>query len=252
MPADSVRLPWWQQFVTVTKLQYSEYRDSAVFLALFSLVMPLGLLWMLGGFVTGNGQDATWFLAGNAMMTVGFGSFNFAVNRMGQMRLQKESDYYAALPVSRSAFVLSLFVLAQVATLPGTLASLVIGHFMLAISWGAIAAALPVALLSAVCLTMVGTAVGTLAKTWGHLNLYGNLIYFVVLFCSPVMRPFRQLIWPLKVTSAVLPTGQAALAMTEALAGRFGPQFWLFTGLLLLWMVLAGVYGLRGLDWRND
>lgn len=252
MPADAVRLPWWQQFLTVLKLQYSEYRDSAVFLALFSLVMPLGLLWMLGGFVTGKGDDVTWFLAGNAMMTVGFGSFNFAVNRMGQLRLQKESDYYAALPVSRSAFVLSLFVLAQVATLPGTIASLVIGHFMLEIAWAAIAIALPVALLAAACLTVVGTAIGTLARNWGQLNLYGNLIYFIVLFCSPVMRPFGQLIWPLKATSVVLPTGQAALALTEALSGRFGQQFWLFTVLLLLWMVLAGVFGLRGLDWRND
>jgi ABC-2 type transport system permease protein len=247
-----VRLPWWQQFSLLLRIQYSDYKDSAVFLALFSMVMPLGLMWLMGRYVAGEGSGAVWYLAGNAVMTVGFGSANFAINRIGQLRINKEMDFYAALPVSKVAFMATVFCLSQIAALPGIAVSLIMGHWLLNIGWSSILLGVPLSLLTALCLTVVGTAVGSLVRTWGHLNLYSSLIYFVVMFLSPVLVPLDRLVLPLKITSYMLPTGQAAMALSEAFAGNFGTRFWLFSALVTAWMLIALLFAMRQLDWRAD
>jgi ABC-2 type transport system permease protein len=246
------RLPWLRQFWLLLQIQFSDYKDSAIFLALFSMVMPLGLMWLLGRYVAGEGPAAVWFLAGNAVMTVGFGSANFAIGRIGQLRINKEMDFFAALPVGKVAFMATIFTLSQIAALPGILVSLVMGHWLLHIAWSSILLGVPLALLTAVCLTVVGTAVGSLVRTWGQLNLYSNLIYFVVMFLSPVLVPLDRMVLPLRMTSYALPSGQATLALAEAFAGNFGARFWLFTALVIAWMLAALLVAMRKLDWRAD
>lgn len=246
------RLPWWDQFHLILRMQFAEYRDSAAFMALNSFLMPVAVLWFFGDFVAGRGPESTWFLAGNAVMTVAFGSANFSLWRIGQLRLNKELTFYASLPISKPVFVGTVFCLSQIATLPGLLCSMVAGHLLLGIPLTSIMAAIPLLLLAAVALTVVASAAGAAAASYGRLNLYGNLITFMVIFLSPSMVPFERLALPFRVTSYLLPTGQASLALTEAFAGRFGPRFWLLCALLAAWTVVAGAYGFRRMDWRND
>lgn len=251
-PAVAMRQPWWRQFTLVLRVHFSDYKDSALTMALFSMLLPLGLMWLLGGNVAGVGPGAVWFLAGNAVMTVSFSCANFTIYRVGYLRLNKELDYFATLPVSRTAFLAALFCIAQLTALPGLIAGLFAGSWLLQIPATSVVAGLPLALLAAGSLTMVAAVVGSLPDTWGRLNLYGNLVYFVVMFLSPVMAPPERLPLLLRWTSHALPTGQAALALTEAFSGRFGATFWLYVGLLVLWLV-AGIWlALKKLDWRSD
>jgi ABC-2 type transport system permease protein len=246
------RKPWWRQFMLILQVQFSDYRDSAAMMLLFSLAMPVGLMWLMGDYVGQRGTGATWFLAGNACISLAFGSANFALWRVGQLRLNKELDFYATLPTSKSAFLAALFCMAQLTALPGVAASLLAGHFMLDIPLAHIVAGLPVVLVSAACFTVVGATAGALATSFGRLNLYGNLITFLVIFLSPAMVPLERLPLVFRWTSYILPAGQATLALAEAFAGRFGQAFWLYAGALGLWLVVAGVVGLRKLDWRAD
>lgn len=252
LQAHPVRLSLWRQYVLLFRIQYSEYRDSAVVLALFSMLMPLGMLWLMGGYVSAAGSTSTWFLAGNAVMSVSFGSANFAVVRVGQLRLQHEMDYYATLPVTKGVFLLTLFSLSQISALPGLLSSVIAGHWLLGVPFANIIMGLPLAFLAAICLTVVGAAAGAHARTWGQLNLYGTAIYFVVLFLSPVLVSLERMPSPIRYIALLLPTGQATLALTDAFAGDFDQTFWLFTALLFLWIVAAGTYGFKKLDLRGE
>lgn len=254
MPAesDSVALPWWMQFRLLLRLLFADYRNSAPFLALSSLIIPLGTLWLLGSALGQSGVEATWMLGGNAVMSIAIGSTNFALNRVGLLRLRREIDYYATLPVSKSAFVAAIFTLAQVSALPGLLAGLAAGHWLLGIPLPNALAALPLALGAAVCLTVIGAAVGSTARTWGQLNLYSNLVTVTVIFFSPVMAPIDSLPLPLRISSYVSPTGQAAIALTDVLSGNYGIRVWLMAAALTLWLFMAGTVGLRRLDWRAD
>ncbi|HWI63584.1 MAG TPA: ABC transporter permease [Symbiobacteriaceae bacterium] len=259
MQADAVlagpaptRLPVWRQFRLIFRIQFTDYQDQAVLLVLFSLLMPLGMLWLLGDTLAGKGEGAAWMQAGNVVMAVGFGSGSFSVWRIGQLRLNREMDYYAMLPISKLAFLGALFSLVQISVLPGLLSSLFVGRHLLAISLERAVAAIPVALLAGACLTVVGTALGSLARSQGHLQLYANLIFIVVLFLSPVMLPLERLPLLMKGTSYLFPPGQAAMALTDALTGQFGLRFWGMTSALVAWLGLALVYTTRRLDWRND
>lgn len=244
----AVNLPWRRQYIFLFWLQWADYQDSAAFMILFSIVMPLGLLWLLSGSLGNRPYD---FLAGNAVIAIGFGAVNFAVNRVGILRLQGEMDYYATLPIKKSAFAASLLSLSLVAALPGVLVSLLFGHWLLAIPLLNVATALPLTILAAGSLTIVGVMVGSFARTPGQINLYSNMVYVVVMFLSPVLVPMDRLPLPMQITSYILPTGQAAMAITEALGGHFGSRFWMLTGLLTVWLLAAMTIGLRRLDWRG-
>lgn len=246
------RLPLWRQFRLVFQIQFTDYQDMAVLLVMFSLLMPLGMLWLLGDTLAGKGEGAAWMQAGNVVMAVGFGSGSFAVWRTGQMRLNREIDYYAMLPISKLAFLGALFSLVQISVLPGLLSSLFVGRWLLDLPLQRALAAIPVALVAGACLTVVGTAMGALARSGVKLQLFANIIYIVVLFLSPVMLPLERLPLPMKVTAYVLPPGQAAIALTDALSGHFGLRFWGMTALLITWLGVALVYTTRRLDWRSE
>lgn len=252
-PVAAVARPmaWFEEFWLLLRLQYTDYRGNAPYLVAFGLVMPLGVFWMLQTYV-GLGPQTVWLLAGNMVMAVSYGSVNFAMQRTAWIKLAGEMDYYGTLPIRKSAFVAGLFTLGLVSALPGMVSNILIGIFALKMSLLQLIWALPLGLLAAASLTVVGAAVGSMAKSMSQLSLFFYLSYVIVTFLCPVVIPFEKLPLPLKVTSYLLPPGQAALALTEALNGRFGQSFWLMTGALALWLAVAGGLGLKRLDWRKD
>jgi len=175
VPAPAPRLPWPQQFWLLLRLQYTDYRASAPFLLLFVLAMPLGLFWILHQYA---GPQAIWLLAGNLVLAVSYGSVSFAIGRAGWLRVNGEMDFYGSLPVHRSAFVASLFVLGLLSALPGVLGSLLAGHWLLGLPLSRLAAVLPLALLVAATLTVVGTAVGSFARSLAEVT--GALVLWLV------------------------------------------------------------------------
>lgn len=250
--ASAPHLAWHVQFRLLFRLLFTDIRQEAPFLVVFSMLVPLGLLWALGTYVTERGTDAAWFLAGNAVVAVSISSVLFTLNRVALMRLRQELDFYATLPVERTAFLAALFCLAQVAVLPGLTTSLVFGHWLVDLPLSQVAVAFPLALLAASSLTVVGAWVGTLVDSPGRLYLYTTMGYLIVLFFTPVMIPPERVPTLLRFTLHLLPPGQAALALTEGLAGRFEPRFWLLVAGLIVWQGIAVVFAIRRLDWRRD
>jgi ABC-2 type transport system permease protein len=241
----------WTQFRLLLSLQYSEYRANAVVFVAFGMVMPLGIFWILDQYV-GVGPQAVWLLAGNMVLSVCYGSVNFALQRVGFMKMQGEMDYYATLPVGKGVFVAAIFVLGLLSALPGLLTSMLIGKWMLHLPFARMLWALPLALLAAASLTVIGAAIGALGRTMGHITLSSSMMYVVVTFLCPVMLPVEKMPLPLAITAYVLPPGQAAIALTQALTGTFGVRFWVLTGLLCVWLLLASVFGVAKLEWRSN
>ena len=257
LPREEVRarpqstLSWMQQFRLLFRLQYTDYRASLPFFLVFSILMPVGFLYAFGSNVTRPGADNGWFLAGNVVMSVCFGAASFAIARVAWLRIRHEMDYYGTLPVKRSAFLATVFCLGQISALPGMVSSLLVGSWQLGIPLQNTLAAVPLTLLAAASLTLVGAGVGGLARTQAEVNLYSNVLYLVVIFLSPVLAPVDRLPALMRATSYLFPTGQAAMAITDVLQGDYGPRFWMLLGLLCLWLLAAGVLVVKRLDWRN-
>lgn len=229
---------WVKQFQLLFRLQFSEYRASLPFFLFYSILMPIGFLYVFGS--SKLGLDASWFLAGNVVVSVCFGSSSFAISRVAWLRLRHENDSYGTLPVKRSAFLTALFCLGLFSSLPGMACSLILGSWQLGIPLQNTLAAVPLTLLAAASLTLVGAAIGGLVRTQAETSLYSNLLILVMIFLSPVLVRMDKMPGLLRLTSHLLPPGQAAMAITDALQGDYGPRFWILFGLLCLWLLAAG------------
>lgn len=246
------RLPWTRQFALQLRLLYSDYRDDIIQLVLFSMLMPLGMIWLMGNYISMQGSGNEWFLGGNIIMSTGFGTAMFTAFRVGFLRLMHQIDYYGTLPVHRSAFLAALFCLSQITTVPGLAVILAAGGWYLGVPFARIVTGLPVIFLTSVSLAFLGAAIGSFARKMSELNIYTNLMIFLVMFLSPVMVPMSALPLPLRLTSYLLPTGQAAMALTDAFTGQYGPRFWLLTGALCVWLLITGIFTVTRLNWQND
>jgi ABC-2 type transport system permease protein len=239
-------LPWWLQFWLLMRLQYAEYREKAVLFLAFSLGMPLGVFWVLRQHVSGGGENL-WLLAGSLVLSVCYGSVNFVIQRVGWMKVQGETDYYDMLPVHPSAFIAAIFTLGLLSALPGLAGTLLLGYRSLGMAPSALGLAVPLILLAAGSLSVMAVALGSLCTSMSQVILLGNLVYLVVTFLCPVLVPVERLPLLLRVTSYLLPPGEAAIALTDALRGHLTTRFWVLTGLLCLWLLGALAVTLRQL-----
>ncbi|UTR16310.1 ABC transporter permease [Salipaludibacillus sp. LMS25] len=244
------KLSWLREFLLLLRLQFSDYRGNAVYIMIFGVVMPLGIFWVLQSYVD-VGPGLEWLVAGNLVMAVCYGSMNFSMQRIAWMRLAGEMDYYGTLPIRKFIFVTVIFTLGLISSVPGMITNAFLAVFVLGIDGKNIAIALPIVLLSSMCLTVFGAAVGSFVKTMPQLNLYFYLSYAFVTFLCPVMIPVSTLPLPLQVTSYLLPPGQAVILVSEVLQGNFGTLFWFMTFGVIFWLVVAATIGFKKMDWRK-
>ncbi|QQE72808.1 ABC transporter permease [Brevibacillus composti] len=245
------QLPWFQQFRLLLSLLITDYRSAAPFLVLIGLALPTGFLWILRSYV-GTGEEALWLLAGNIVMSVCFGSVSFAIQRTALMKVEGELDYYASLSVKKTAFIAATFVESIIFAIPALTSSLVLGYFLLDIPAQKLVMCIPLALLAASSLTIVGSTIGSYAKTMAHFAVLSYLPYLLVIFFSPVLLPYEMLPFFMKVTSFLFPTGQAALVLSGVLHQQYDTTFWILIGALCLWLIIAISIALRKLDWREN
>lgn len=244
-------LPWFKQFRLLLRLLITDYRSAAPFLLLIGIALPLGFLWILSQYIE-TGQQSVWLLAGNVIMAICFGSVSFAIQRTALMKVEGELDYYGSLSISKSAFIAAVFLESIVFALPALFTSLIIGHYLLDIPWSNIVMAVPVALLAASSLTIVGSTLGSYAKNMAHFAIFSYLPYLAVIFLSPVLLPLDKLPLPLQITSYILPTGQASIAMNEVLNNRYNLELFLLVVALCVWVVIAAAIAFKKLDWRTE
>lgn len=245
------KMPILKEFMLLLRLQYSDYRGNAPFIVLFGFVVPLGLFWVLQTYVT-IGTGSEWLIAGNVVMSVCYGSMNFSMQRIAWMRLAGEMDYYGTLPIRKGVFVTVIFILGLLSSLPGVISNMILGIIYMDLSIDNVLIALPVILISSLSLSVIGVGIGSIVKSMPQLSLYFYLSYAVVTFLCPVMVPLEKLPWLMRMTTYVLPPGQAVIAVRKALEGNLDALFWAMSGAVVLWLLAAGLLGIRKLDWRRD
>ncbi|MBM7839126.1 ABC-type multidrug transport system permease subunit [Alkalihalobacillus xiaoxiensis] len=238
------------QYFLLLRLLITDYRSAAPFLLIIGLIIPMGFLWILSRYV-GTGPETTWLLAGNIIMAVSFGSVSFSIQRTALMKIEGELDYYGSLSVKKSAFVFAIFTESMIFAFPALLGSMIMGNILLEIPWSTLLSVIPIALLSAGCLTILGSTLGSYAKTMVHFAIFSYLPFLAV-FLSPVMVPLVELPLVLKITSYVLPTGQAVMALTDVLNREFDQRFFLLLTALIIWLAIGFYIAFKKLDWRSE
>lgn len=233
--------------------QILEIRTSWYFFLIFSMVMPLAMVF---GFTRiGSGlTDRTsqlFIISGSAILTATSDGLMSVAQRLGSLKKEGALIYYASLPISKTAFILAVVFSRLPLSWPGIITPLVVGPLLNGTPvefnpW--IIFLIP---LTGLTLSALGMALGALLDSLELIAVITNGLIFILLSAAPIFMPVAALPLPLQILSYFLPPTYAADALRQALglSGPIGLSFYLDLAILLL-MTAAGFFVVsRRLRW---
>jgi len=227
-------------------------RKTWIWSSCFSFLMPLAMVFGLARIGRGltDAESLVYIVSGSAVFAVTTEGLLMIAQRIGLMRDNGSLIYYASLPISKIAFIVSIMSARLGLILPGLVTPIVAGRLLydapLALSpW--VLLLLP---LTSASLSGVGLAVGLSIRSLDMIILVSNLVLFVVLLAAPVMIPASSLPLPLQALGYLMPPTYAADALRRALTGQIDARFYLDIGVLVAVTACSLQWISSRLSWR--
>jgi ABC-2 type transport system permease protein len=242
-----------RDYVILSEIQVRELRTWGPITAFFTMVFPLLMLFgfgMIGGGVAPSGL--VYVVTGSAIVSLVTISITAMSQDLGTMRQNGAFQYYASLPISKTALLGAILTVRVLTTLPGLGLTLTVGSWLYGLQPNPNAAVLLLLPLTVLALCGVGAAIGTLITDFRIVALVSQVAFVVAMFASPVLIPEDNLPVPLQLVGYLLPPTYAADGLRRALFGISDER--LLLDLLVLTACAAGsLLGIaRGLKWRLD
>ncbi len=241
---------YWRQWRLLTVIQLLEMRPYALVTLIFSLVMPLAMVFGLGSM--GSGQSAaglTYIVSGSlvfSLVTLGIVSLS---QEMATMKTMGVFLYYASLPISKTSLLLAVLLTRLLFQLPGMLVILIASNWMYHLHFQFSPFILLVIILAVLSLSGVGGALG-LALPVQVVPIVASVVLFGVLFAAPVLIPLERLPIFLQWLGWLLPPTYAADALRRSLFGISDARFWLDLTVLAFYAIVSSWLVIRHIRWQ--
>lgn len=251
------RTAGWRKFLVdcycICLEQMFEIRSQWYFYGIFSIVMPISMLFGFGrmGSAPATHEGLYYIVTGTAVFSVANEAIAMLALRIGIMQRSGMLVYYAALPINRLAFLLALLGSRLVAMLPGMGIALLVGAWMYDLPVVFSLWVLVVLVLTAMTLAGVGMVIGSVLKDPNIISAVTYVVLFVLLMAAPVFIPLEVLPVPLQMLGYLLPPTYAAEALRLALRGTLSSQFVLDVMVLFGFMVVSMVTLMRQFPWND-
>ena len=245
---------WWRSYVMLLAIQLREVATEATWYLLAGLALPAGVLVAAPQFeglghgvplpvalVTGSPVLS---LLGTTLMTLPGG--------IARQRERGVFQFYATLPITRSAFLASSISTYLLIGLPGlaftfAVSLLVYPTFVVGNPWLAV-----YVLLAAFSLASFGVLIGLLGRTEPVASIQSNVLYVYLLLATPVILPIDRMPGIVQTVAYIWPSTYAVEAIRMLLLGHTGGQLWLDGVVLLAWGIVALVGDFIALPWRHQ
>jgi ABC-2 type transport system permease protein len=236
------------RFTVLIRMQFARLRTSWRPYLIVSSVMPLGIAVLMRAVMDSSQVEAfgKQIVAGCAVLAIAMTAVVMLAQRVAWLKENGALDYYAILPVPRTAVVGAVLLSFAVFSLPGTIVVVVLGAQLFDLSLAALWAAVPVWALGSFALTGLGVAIGFGAPDEQLAGMYSNLAMMAVLFMG-ILPPRRIPGW-LGPVRAVLPSTYAVDALKPGLRGVVSASM----GVDMLVLVIFGAlsfWAVRGPLW---
>lgn len=245
--------PYLVQFFDLFLIQLTNWRWSWLSAILFGAISPLLLVFLLGTFASADDVIArSYILSGNIVVSLLLDGLSKTANHFIYMRTNGSLDYYATLPIHRSALIIATVMAFLLMSIPSVILTLLAGTFILQIPLvisPAIILVIPIAVLS---LAGLGAVIGLLGSTPDQVNSISTLITLVLFGFGPVMIPADRLPPIVNHLSLLSPATYAASAFRQTVL-NIPDQIPLVVDLVVLATfstVCIYIVGQR-LDWRG-
>lgn len=227
----TLRLEWFWYFFQV---------------ALTPIVFSL-FLWLFIGRV--QPEALAFIVSGSLVMTISSGAMLSLGQHIGWLKGANAYEHYAALPISKTAFIAALATRGVLLAVPSVLAVSVMGGIVFGIWMGP--ATWVVLILSAYAMSGIGAFIGFWSPTAQVASLATQVVQPLIILFAPVYFPMEQLPFVLQVTSHLLPTTYAAQALRGIMAGASLLELWPQLIILLGFAAISLRLVPLRLDWRG-
>jgi ABC-2 type transport system permease protein len=205
-------------FAAVYVGQLARARVARGPLLFVATLQSLGILLLLRGVVHDHEpKTASAVVAGSTVLVVAFVALNLLAQRLGVLRATSALDYYAALPVPTAAVVLGIAASYATFTVPGAVATAVVGALLYGLPLGGVWLVVPVVLAAGVALSGVGAVLGLAMPRPELATVAGQLAMTVVLFLGVI--PPGRMPGAVRVLRDLAPSSYAVDALAAALRG---------------------------------
>jgi ABC-2 type transport system permease protein len=200
--------------------QVSRARAARVPLLFVATLQSVGILLLLRGVVDETSTTtARQVVAGSTVLVVAFVALNLLAQRFGGLRSSGALDHYATLPVPAAAVVLATAAAYATFTVPGAVATAVVGALLYGLPLGHLWLLVLVLPLAGAGLAGLGAALGLLAPRQELATVAGQLGMSAVLFLGII--PAQRMPEALRAVRALVPSTYAVDALASSFRTRW-------------------------------
>lgn len=190
------------------------------------------------------------FVVGSLVSGLSFGGMLSLGQELGSMKDQNAFEHYAALPISKGAFIAAVATRGMICSLPSAVIILLVGHY----AFGSVLdpATFGILVVSGYALSGFGGIIGFASPTSQISSLITQVFQTVILSFGPVYITLSNLPRALNWFARLWPTTYAAEALRVTVRG--GPETAAITPTLVLigYTVVSFLVVPRLLSWRRS
>jgi ABC-2 type transport system permease protein len=244
--------PFVTQFADLLRIELTNWRWTWRLTVVLGMGGPFATIVALRFLLGTAGPDTLGYvLAGNLALALIFDNQMRVGSHFEFMRFHGTFDYFASLPVSKSALIVAVAAAFFILSMPAVLVLTLIGPPVLGLSLHPSPAVLLVLPFCALPMAGVGALIGLYARTPAEASSMGMLVTLLLAGVGAVMIPPDRLPPWFVTLGRVSPATYSASALRQTLLGPMTNRLWLDLSML------AGFAGAtfwavtRKLDWRR-
>ncbi|MGC9075554.1 MAG: ABC transporter permease [Candidatus Bipolaricaulaceae bacterium] len=191
--------------------------------------------------------DVTHLVVGSMVTGLSLGGMLSLGQHLGGLKERHAFDYYAALPISKAAFVAAVTTRGTLLALPSNVVVAVLSTLFFGVSLPPVT--IPILLLSAYAMAGFGAVIGFWSPSAQVASLVTQILQTVIIFFAPIYYSPEVLPRFLQITSYLWPTTYAATAVRAAISGD--PTVYRSIAVLAGFCLMSLVLVPMKLDWRG-
>lgn len=244
--------PVLKQLASIFIMELMNWRWSWRFTLVIGMIAPIIFTIMIGALAqTASAETISYWLTGNIILSLMFTNLSRMANRFAFMREVGSLDYFATLPIQRSALVAGVLSSFFLISLPAVILTVIFSAIYLDITFHPHLLLVVVLPLVGMALAGTGAFIGVTARSQDEAVTYGQVVSLLLLIIGPVMMPPDRLPRILDWFGWLSPATYAASALRQTLIGPVTPRFWIDVAALIV--ITIGFLWLVGrrMDWRQ-
>lgn len=225
------------QFYYLLKLNILEQRKSWIFQVIFGLIMPFGMVFIISSYIdVDNKKEIINLFIGNLIISMSMPILLLLTTRLSQMKAFESMDYYRSLPVNMNILTLSLLTSYFITYIPSFFILYMSFRILFDLKISLTVMIYILMLITLLILSLVGIAayVGIKSKTPEQANVFGNVIFAVLISTNAILIPEQKIPFIFNQISYLFPVKYTINCMKYIINGKF--DFIFLSSLLIVFL----------------